>query len=73
MIQGLAARTSSVILDVVDADDESARNRAIDVLASRFRLHGLAIDRVLGMPDGSIRVLTREQVETLVAALPRNY
>ena len=73
MIYGLAARTNSNIIDVLDAVDESARNDAIDVLTARFRLHGLAIDRVLGLPDGSITTLTRTQVESMVAALPRNY
>jgi hypothetical protein len=73
IIQALAARTNSKILDVVSASDESARNHAIDVLTTRFRLHGLAIDRILGLPDASINVLTRDQVEAMVAALPRNY
>jgi TetR/AcrR family transcriptional regulator, cholesterol catabolism regulator len=73
MIYGLAARTNSNILDVLQAADESARDRAIDVLTTRFRLHGLAIDRILGLPDGSITTLTRAEVEALVAALPRNY
>ena len=73
MIYGLAARTNSNILDVVQAADESARDHAIDVLTTRFRLHGLAIDRILGLPDGSITTLTRAQVEALVAAFPRNY
>jgi len=73
MIQGLAARINSVILEVVNAGDESARNQAIDTLTTRFKLHGLAIDRVLGIPDGGIHVLTRNRVDTLVAALPRSY
>ena len=73
MIYGLAARTNSNIIDVLDAVDESARNDAIDVLTARFQLHGLAIDRVLGLPDGSITTLSRTQVESMVAALPRNY
>jgi len=73
MIYGLAARTNSNILDVLQATDESSRERAIDCLTTRFRLHGLAIDRILGLPDGSITTLTRQQVETMVAALPRNY
>jgi AcrR family transcriptional regulator len=73
MIYGLAARTNSKVIDVLDAADESARDHAIDVLTTRFRLHGLATDRVLGLPDGSITTLTRTQVETMVAALPRNY
>ena len=73
MIHGLAARTTTKILDVLDAADEPARDHAIDFLTARFRLHGLAADRVLGLPDGSITALTRAQVEKMVAALPRNY
>jgi len=73
MIYGLAARTNSNIVDVLQAADESARERAIDCLTTRFRLHGLAIDRILGLPDGSVTTLARAQVEAMVAALPRNY
>ncbi|QLL06867.1 TetR/AcrR family transcriptional regulator [Mycobacterium vicinigordonae] len=73
MIQGLAARTNSNILQVFEAADESARDQAIDVLTTRLRLHGLAIDRILGLPDGSITVLTADQVKALLAPLPRNY
>jgi AcrR family transcriptional regulator len=73
MIYGLAARTNSNILQVLDAADESARDHAIDALTIRFRLHGLTIDRILGLPDESIDTLTRLQVEAMVAALPRSY
>lgn len=73
MIYGLASRTNSTILDVSRADNEAARERAIDCLTTRFRLHGLAADRILGLPDGSVTTLTRAQVEAMVAALPRNY
>ena len=73
MIYGLAARVNSNILDVLDAGDESSRDHAIDVLTARFRLHGVAADRVLGLPDGSITALTRTQVESMVAALPRTW
>jgi TetR/AcrR family transcriptional regulator, cholesterol catabolism regulator len=73
MIYGLAARTNSNIVDVLDAADDPARDRAIDALATRFRLHGLAVDRILALPDGSITALTRAQVEAMVAGLPRSY
>jgi len=73
MIYGLAARTNSNVVEVSRAADEAARDRAIDRLTTRFRLHGLAIDRILGLPDGSITTLTRAQVESLVEALPRNW
>jgi hypothetical protein len=73
MIYGLAARTNTNILNVSRAADKSARDQAIDVLTTRFQLHGLAIDRILGLLDGSVTTLTRAQVEAMVAALPRSY
>jgi TetR/AcrR family transcriptional regulator, cholesterol catabolism regulator len=73
MIYGLAARTNSNVIEVLQAADRSAREQAIDRLTTRFRLHGLAIDRVLGLPDGSVTTLTRAQVEAMLAALPRNW
>jgi AcrR family transcriptional regulator len=73
MIYGLAARTNTNILNVSRAADQSARDQAIDVLTTRFQLHGLAIDRILGLLDGSVTTLTRAQVEAMVAALPRSY
>jgi AcrR family transcriptional regulator len=73
MIQGLAARVNSNVVQIFDAIDESGRDHAIDVLTSRLKLHGLTVDRVLGLPDGSVTVLSRVQVESMVAALPRNY
>jgi AcrR family transcriptional regulator len=73
MIQGLAARVNSNVVEIIDATDESARDYAIDVLVSRFKLHGLAVDRILGLPDGSVTALSRAQVEAMIAALPRNY
>lgn len=73
MIQGLAARLNTNVVEIIDAPDEPGRQRAIDVLTDRCRLHGLAVDRVLGLPDGSIAVLSRAQLEAMVAALPRDY
>lgn len=59
MIYGLASRTNANIVEVLDAADETARDRAIDLLTTRFTLHRQAIDHVLGLPDGSITPLTR--------------
>jgi hypothetical protein len=73
MIYGLAARTNSNVVEVLQAGDEPARESAIDRLTTRFRLHGLAIDRILGLPDGSVTTLARAQVEAMLAALPRSW
>src|SRR6201999_2362747 len=51
----------------------SRAERAIDSLTARFTLHGLAVDRILGLPDESVATLTRVEVEALVAALSRNH
>jgi hypothetical protein len=58
---------------VFDAADESDRDQAIDALTTRFRLHGMAVDRILGLPDGSITTTTRAQVDAMVTAVPRSY
>jgi TetR/AcrR family transcriptional regulator, cholesterol catabolism regulator len=71
MILGLSARVNANVVQIVDATDQSGRDHAIDVLTSRLELHGLAVDRILELPDGSLNVLDRAQVETMVAALPR--
>jgi TetR/AcrR family transcriptional regulator, cholesterol catabolism regulator len=73
MILGLAARVNANVVQILDATDDSSRVQAVTILTKRFKLHGVAVDRVLGLPDGSIIVLRRAQVEMMVAALPRNY
>jgi AcrR family transcriptional regulator len=65
MILGLAARVNTNVVQIFDAPDDSARAQAVDVLTKRFKLHGIAIDRVLGLPDGSVTVLRRAQVEMM--------
>jgi hypothetical protein len=53
---------------------ESLHPQLIKVCWAREIPHyGAAIDRVLGLPDGTVTALVRAQVETLVAALPREY
>ena len=67
MILGLSARVNANVVQIFDATDRSARDHAIDVLTTRLKLHGLAVDRILQLPDGSITVLDRGQVEIMVA------
>ena len=66
MILGLSARVNTNVVQIFDATDRSARDHAIDVLTGRLKLHGLAVDRILGLPDGSVTVLNRAQVEIMV-------
>ena len=67
----LTARTPSAITPVESGrNDGAARERAVDALTSRLKLHGLAVDRVLGLPDGSVAVRDRARVEAMVAHRP---
>ena len=69
MIQGFAASLQTNLVDVLDAPDSESRCKAIENSVKRLRLHGIATDRILGLPDGSTVVLDRAQVEAMVALL----
>ncbi|MFL0178330.1 TetR/AcrR family transcriptional regulator [Mycobacterium sp. SMC-15] len=66
MIQGFAASLRRNVMQVLDAPDAKARRQAIDDCMKRIKLHGIATDRILGLPDGSTIVLDRKQVEAMV-------
>ena len=66
MIQGFAASLRRNVMQVLDAPDAKARRQAIDDCMKRIKLHGIATDRILGLPDGSTVVLDRKQVEAMV-------
>lgn len=72
MIQGFAANMGATMHQIIAAPDTRARAEAIDAAVQRQRLYGVATDRILGLPDGTIAVLDRSQIERLVAALPRS-
>lgn len=65
MLQTLAASTNTMLLKVLEAVDGLTREKAIEALTTRYRLHGYAVDRVLGLPDGSTRALSRDQVQAM--------
>lgn len=69
MIQGFAANTGVTVQRIMAAPDMRARTEAIDAAVMRQRLYGVATDRILGLPDGTVEVLDRSQIERLVAAL----
>ncbi len=69
MIQGLAATMGTAVQRIIAAPDAPARAQAIDAAVLRQRLYGIATDRILGLPDGTIEVLDRDQIEALVAVL----
>ncbi len=70
MIQGFAASMDTHLVRIMNAPDARARRKAIDDAVRRLKLYGVATDRILGLPDGSTVVVTRKQVEKMVALLP---
>jgi AcrR family transcriptional regulator len=69
MIQGFAASMQTSLVQVFNAPDAKSRRKAIDNSVKRLKLHGIATDRILGLPDGSTVVLNRKQVGAMVALL----
>jgi AcrR family transcriptional regulator len=69
MIQGFAASVQTNLVHVLNAPDAKSRRKAIDDCVKRLKLHGIATDRILGLPDGSTVVLNRKQVEAMVTLL----
>jgi uncharacterized protein YcbX len=57
------------LVQVFNAPDAKSRRKAIDNSVKRLKLHGIATDRILGLPDGSTVVLNRKQVGAMVALL----
>ncbi|MUM16483.1 TetR/AcrR family transcriptional regulator [Mycobacterium sp. CBMA271] len=73
MIQGFAANMGATVQRIMAAPDARTQASAIDAAVLRQRLFGVATDRVLGLPDGTVEVLDRQQIEALIAALPRAF
>lgn len=69
MIQGFAASLRRNLMQILDAPDAKVRRHAIEDCVKRVKLHGIATDRILGLPDGSTVVLDRKQIEAMVARI----
>jgi AcrR family transcriptional regulator len=69
MIQGFAASMQANLVKVLNSPDAKSRRKAVDDAVKRLKFHGIAVDRVLGLPDGSTVALDREQVEAMLALI----
>lgn len=69
MIQGFAASMQTHLVRVLNSTDAKSRRTAIDDAVTRLKFQGVAVDRVLGLPDGSTTVLDRAEVEAMVALI----
>jgi len=70
MLLQLPVSTYPIVAQAVATKSKKGRSDVIAALTKRLRLYGVAIDRLLGLPDGSIRLADAEDVEA-VMVLPR--
>jgi AcrR family transcriptional regulator len=71
MIQQLASSTYPFVARAIGAVTDMEREEVLQAFHRRLRLHGIALDRILGLPDGTLRIPTLNQVRKLMATLAR--
>lgn len=54
IILQLGASTHDAVARAIEASETSSADQAATALDERLRQHGIAIDRILGLPDGTI-------------------
>jgi AcrR family transcriptional regulator len=54
IILHLGASTHDAVARTIAAADSAEEEAAIEALDQRLRFHGIAVDRILGLPDGSL-------------------
>jgi AcrR family transcriptional regulator len=70
ILQQLVSSTYPTVSAALRAKTQEERRAAIDIFERRLRLHGIAIDRLLGLPDGSIQIVEPGYAEAFMATFP---
>jgi AcrR family transcriptional regulator len=68
MLLQLGAASHGIVARAVVTGSEAEMNKAIRALDRRIRLYGIALDRMLRLPDGSVRLAERGYVRTVMTA-----
>jgi AcrR family transcriptional regulator len=69
LLQQLASNTSSLVTRFIGAATEQEKRQALRAFYRRLRLNGVAIDRLLGLPDGTLYVPSLYEVKKLMTRL----
>jgi AcrR family transcriptional regulator len=72
LLQQLASSTYPFVTRAMRATTEKQKHEVLTSFHRRLRLHGIAIDRLLSLPDGSVRVPNLSELKKLMATLPRS-
>lgn len=70
MLQHLVSTAFPIVASAITAPTKKQRQEAILTFERRLRLHGIAIDRILGLPDGSIRMIEPGYARSFMATVP---
>lgn len=68
MLQQLGSATHGIVAGAIASESKTDMNKAIRVLDRRIKLYGIALDRVLGLPDSSIRLVEPGLVRKVMMA-----
>jgi AcrR family transcriptional regulator len=69
LLQQLASNTYSFATRFIEAGTEQEKQEALKAFHRRLRLNGMAIDRLLGLPDGSLYVPSLSAVKRLMTGV----
>ena len=68
MLCQLGGATHGIVARAIAAGSTAETNKAIRLLDQRIRLYGIALDRILGLPDRSVRLVEPGLVRAVMMA-----
>jgi AcrR family transcriptional regulator len=69
LLQQLASNTYSFVTRIIEAGTGQEKQETLKAFHRRLRLNGVAIDRLLGLPDGTLYVPSLSEVKKLMTRL----
>ena len=69
VIVQLVVTTHDLVAELLDPDGPASAGEVVDRLAARLDFLGTVIDRILGIPEGSIRLAERDELEAIAGHL----
>jgi AcrR family transcriptional regulator len=69
LVQQLASNTYSFVTRIIEARTGQEKQETLKAFHRRLRLNGVAIDRLLGLPDGTLYVPSLSEVKKLMTRL----
>ena len=66
VILGLVVGTRDILVDIYSADTDRDRRRHFDRMSERMTYLGTVIDRILGVPEGSIELADQKAIATML-------